>query len=296
MIFSDILKTSPLPRLETEVLMAFLLKKNREFLLTHPEIKITPALFKKYQILTRKRLAGWSIAVLTGAKEFYGREFVVDKNVLVPRPETELLVEEVLDSIKKSPINNGVLLVDIGTGSGAIIISLALEIFRQDKKRFNEILFRGIDISTGALKIALKNYARHKQSKNIKFLQGNLIEPLVNKGDLSHLFNDHLFIAANLPYLTPQQVSSSPSIKKEPRLALIAGRDGLKYYRQLFKQIAVVWRDRENNPKRSIILFCEIDPSQAEPITNLAKEILPQPRVVIKKDLAGRKRLAIISL
>lgn len=296
MVFSDVLKTSPLPRLETEVLMAFLLKKNREFLLTYPETKITTALFKRYQILTQKRLAGWSIAVLIGEKEFYGRKFAVDKNVLIPRPETELIVEEILDVIETQPADSNLFLADIGTGSGAIIVSLASEIFQQDRKRFAKIVWRGVDISAAALKIALGNSILYKQSKNIKFLSGNLLEPLVNRKDLNYLLNDNLIIAANLPYLTSKQVAASSSIKKEPRLALIAGQDGLKYYRQLFRQVGVIYRDREANPRRSIVIFCEIDSSQAKSITVLAKKILPRSEVVIKKDLAGRKRLAIVSL
>ncbi len=295
MVFSDILKTSPLSRLETEILLGFLLKKNREFLLTHPETTITPGLFKNFQTLTKKRLAGWSIAVLTGEKEFYGRKFTVDKNVLVPRPETELLVEEVWRTVYNEPSDADFFIADIGTGSGAIIISLALEFFQKDKKRFNNIQFRGIDISARALKIAAKNAAYHKQVRNIKFFQGNLLEPLINRSDWPNLLNDNLLIAANLPYLTPQQVNSSPSIKKEPRLALVAGPDGLKYYRQLFRQVAVICQDKEASPKRKVVLFCEIDPDQTKSIKALAKKILPAGSIVIKKDLANHNRLAVIS-
>lgn len=296
MTFSDIIKITKIPRLETELLIAFLLKKNREFLLTHPETRISLAVFNKYQELSKKYLSGWSIATLIGQKEFYGRKFIVDKNVLVPRPETELLVENVLGNLVNYSKEDSLLLVDIGTGSGAIIISIALEIAEKNQNLLNKIRFRGIDISEPALKVALKNSAYHKQLKRLKFLKGNLLEPLVNKNDFPYLLNNDLFIAANLPYLTPKQIVSSPSIKKEPRLALVAGQDGLKYYRQLFNQVRALFKNQEANCGRSVTIFCEIDPSQSKEITELAKDKFILPQIVIKNDLAGLSRLVIITL
>lgn len=296
MTFSDIIKTTKIPRLETEILSAFLLKKNREFLLTHPEIKITPAVFKKYQELSKKYLAGWSIASLTKKKDFYGREFIVNEHVLIPRPETELLVDNMLDKLIDYSEKQPPFIIDIGTGSGVIIISLALEIAKKNKKVLDRAEFRGVDISGSALKIAFKNAIYYKQSKRLKFLRGNLLEPLVTEKDLPYLLNSHLFIAANLPYLTPKQIASSPSIRKEPRLALVAGRDGLKYYRQLFGQIQTLFKDRDASGKRMITVFCEIDHVQVKGITSLAKEKFVHPEIIIKKDLAGLNRLVIITL
>ena len=292
----DIFKQSQLPRLETEILLAHLLKKEREFLLIHPETKIPAAIYKKYQALQAKRLTGWSIAVLISAKEFYGLNFFVDKHVLVPRPETEMIVEEIQKIIVTLPtkylkLNSSI--IDLGTGSGAIIISLAKEL-RQEVKRLS-ISFKAVDISPLALKVAEKNARWHKQTRNIKFLLGNLLEPLINKNDYSSLIKDNLFIAANLPYLTATQIKQAPSIKREPRLALLAGRDGLKYYRVLFKQLAVL---QKNNPEnhRLIHILCEIDPGQVKNLKILQKNILPQASIALRKDLSGQARLALITI
>ena len=296
MTFSQVLKSCPLPKNETEILFTFLLSCDREFLLTHPEVNITPAIYKKFTGLVKKRLAGWSVAVLVGYKEFYGLDFFVDENVLVPRPETELIVDEVLGITKKS--RNDLMLVDLGTGSGAIIISIASEIKKTSPLKYEKTVFRAIDISLPALKVAKKNSVLNKQDKKIKFLKGNLLEPLVNKNDFDDLLSHELIIAANLPYLTPNQVKTSPSIQKEPRLALVAGSDGLKYYRELFKQIKEIKSvlGIDSNPNKPITILCEIDPSQTKSVKLNIKKYFPLSKIELRKDLAGRDRLVIIKL
>jgi release factor glutamine methyltransferase len=296
MTVSQILKSSSLPVIESEILIAFLLGKDKEFLLTHPETEISAAVFKKFKLLEHKRLAGWSSAFLVGQKEFYGLDFMVDKNVLIPRPETELMVDEVLDILRQSA--NDLMLVDLGTGSGAIIISCADQIKKVFPGKYKEIIFRAVDISPSALKIAKKNAILNKQDKVINFLQGNLLEPLVNRADFSNLSNRELVIAANLPYLTPKQVKASPSIQKEPELALVAGSDGLKYYHELFRQLKSLKNiiDTENNFIKPITILCEIDPSQNKSIKLLVKKYFPQANLEIKKDLASRDRLATAKL
>jgi len=271
MTFLQLLKISSLPPKETEILVAFLLHKNREFLLTHPEIKINSPLLKKFKKLEKKRLTGWSIAVLIGQKEFYGLSFKVDKNILVPRPETEMIVDEVLTKNQ-----NNCLIIDLGTGSGAIIIALAKN-FKTAKAKF-----LAVDISLKALKIAKQNAQLHKLNKKIKFSQGNLLTPI-----LKLLPNKNLVIAANLPYLTKTQINNSPSIKREPKLALDGGSDGLKYYRALFKQLKTIKYE-------SLELLIEIDPSQTAKIKTLAKQYFFPECLEIKKDLAGRSRLLLI--
>jgi release factor glutamine methyltransferase len=294
MTLKDILKISPLSSLDTDILMSFLLNKSREFLLAHTETEIKKTTYKKFLVLAKKRLAGWSMAVIVGQKDFYGRKFVVDKNVLVPRPETELLVEEILTELKSQAIKHNPAIIDVGTGSGAIIITLALETSQEQTSI--PISFKGIDISAAALKIAAKNSLNHQLSKKIVFLKGNLLQPLFNKKHFPSLINDDLLIAANLPYLTPRQIADSPSIQKEPRLALVAGRDGLKYYRELFKQINTIHKNKESRQNRLIKIFCEIDPSQAKEISFLARKIFKSCRLKIKNDLANKKRLVVISL
>ncbi len=284
MDFFSILKSSPLPQHEIEILLSFLLNKEREFLITHPESKIEKKIYQRFKILEKKRLANWSVAALIGKKEFYGLSFKVDKNVLIPRPESEMIVEEVLNLAKDS--DKKLMIIDLGTGSGAIIIAVAAELKKTDKDKYTKTIFRAIDISKPALKIARFNSLSNKCGNKIKFLAGNLLEPLITKIDFEGLNERQVIISANLPYLTPMQIKKSPSIQKEPKLALVAGKDGLKYYRKLFKQMKIL-----NVPAK---ILCEIDPSQNKSIKILAKKYLPSVDVKIKKDLAGLYRLAII--
>ena len=292
----QLLKLSLLPKNESEILIAFLLGKNIEFLMTHPETEISSHVYKRLKTLEKKRLAGWSSAVLVGKKEFYSLNFIVDKNVLVPRPETELIVDEVL-SIVKSSVNN-LMIIDLGTGSGAIIVSCASEIAKLNSEKYKKTIFKAIDISSQALRIAKKNAVLNKQAKVINFLQGNLLEPLISKNDFNNLLNCELVIAANLPYLTPSQVKASPSIQKEPRLALVAGNDGLKYYRELFKQVKSTKKiiDSESIDIKPITILCEIDATQNKNIKNLVLKYFPKAKIEIKKDLASLDRLVIIKL
>jgi len=267
----ELLKQSSLATGEPEILLGFLFGKNREYVLTHSEIGLSPETVKKFKQLEKKRLAGWSIAVLVGEKEFYSLSFKVDKNVLVPRPETEMIVDEIIKLQVESP-----LVIDLGTGSGAIIISLAIF------SKLNNPEYIGIDISSRALGIAQQNAQRHNLLSEINFVRGNLLKPII-----AQLPERNLVITANLPYLTKKQIASAPSIQKEPKLALDGGLDGLKYYRELFIQL-------QDIKYKSLYLFIEIDPGQSHKITALTKKYFPRANYEITKDLAGLDRLLII--
>jgi release factor glutamine methyltransferase len=271
MTFLQIRQQSSLPPKEVEILLTFLLKKSREYLLTHPETKISAATHREFKKLEKKRLTNWSIAVLIGQKEFYGLSFKVDKNVLVPRPETEMIIDEIKELKTNKP-----LIIDLGTGSGAIIVSLAKNLSPNSAK------FMAVDISTSALKIAKENAKLNGVNRIIKFYHGNLLLPI-----LKSLPSQNLVIAANLPYLTKEQIANSPSIKREPKLALDGGLDGLKYYLRLFKQL-------ERIKYKSLSLFLEIDPSQTVKIKRITKHYFPGSSLEIKKDLAGLNRFVII--
>ncbi len=291
MTLKELLISSRIPRREAEILLSFLLNKTREFFIIHPDFEIEKIVYKKFRELESKHLAGWSIATLIGSKEFYGLNFQVDKNVLVPRPETELMVEEILNLV--IPSQSTINIIDVGTGSGAIIITLALELRKSNLTSFKNTGFKAIDISVSALKIAKLNSQIYKLNKNIKFFSGNLLRPLINKNDYEDLFKKDVIIAANLPYLSPLQVKTSPSIQKEPKLALMAGSDGLKCYRELFEQLKSIYSGVAH---KNIHIFCEIDPSQKNTFKLLLKKNFPEASLMIKKDLAGRPRLAQIYL
>ena len=256
------------PHLEAEILLSAILKKPREFLPAHEEKILTAKQLSGFEHQLTKRLKGLPIAYLTGHKEFYGLDFMVNKSVLIPRPETELMVDEAAKLATQS--TRSLTLVDLGTGSGCIIITLA--------KMLNQ-KFIAVDISSEALIVAKKNARLHGVDKKIKFIKSDLLSPVV--------LTSPLIILANLPYLTPSQIKESPSIKYEPKLALTAGPDGLKYYRKLFKQIKKF---------HDITVLCEIDPGQKTPIKQLTEQYLPHAKIQIKKDLAGLNRLAIINI
>ena len=279
------------PSLEAEILLSYILKKNREFLFTYPEKELNIKQVRNYKKLIIRRLKGEPIAYLTGQKEFYGLNFLVNKNVLIPRPETELMVEEALKRIRHS--RKRITLVDVGTGSGCLIITLVIKELSSEVSELSS--FWGIDISKPALAVARKNAKFHKVDHKIKFIMGNLLEPII-KNRKSQIANRKLIILANLPYGWKEWKNNcsmeTVGLKFEPEIALFAGKNGLQTYKELLKQIvrlAVVCR-------QGLICLLEFDPRQMNLIKRLIKKHLPEAKLQIKKDLAGHNRLAIIEI
>lgn len=275
-------KYNSLDRLDLELLIAKSICKPKDFILIHPEYKLSflENLRLLYFIYLRKQ--GYSVACIIGHREFYGLDFLVNKKVLIPRPETEMVVDEVIEILNNElkVIHDKIVLIDVGTGSGCIPISI-LKNTKESVRTF------AIDISKPALKIAQKNAKKHVV--NIQFLHGNLLKPLFHNSKFI-LPNSKLIITANLPYLTEQQFCSEKSIQKEPKLALVADKNGLALYEELLKQIKSLLLSF----KFQISLFLEIDPSQTAEISNLIQQILPKAVFEIKKDLSGRDRLVKI--
>jgi len=263
------------PEMEAELLLAHVLKKDRVFILAHPEFIISQEEAAQFKKLIAKRLKGWSNAVLLGAKEFYGLEFQINKNVLVPRPETEILVDLILEQAKLKP---QALIMDIGTGSGAIIITAFKKI------KANQHFFYASDKSAKALEVARLN-AKNNQVK-VNFLKGDLLKPYLP------IFRNkqitEIIIAANLPYLKPAEMEE-PSIKKEPKIALLSGADGLRHYQRLFGQI-------KKAKLAPVFLVCEINPGQAPKIEKLAKTSFPKSETYFKDDYSGQIRFFILKL
>lgn len=281
---NSIINQSPLAIQESRLLLYHLSGSTLESLLSHPETTLKLAVYQKYKKLEKKRLSGWPLAYLTGHKDFYSRRFLVTPAVLIPRPETEMIVDLVIETLKNKPYDQ---IIDIGTGSGAIIISLVSEIKRHLPAIFKKIKFSASDISTAALKIAKANANLNKVSPQVTFKHGHLLKPFLS--GLQKNNYQSLLITANLPYLTPQQIAASPTIQKEPRLALDGGTDGLDLYRQLFKQIA------ELKQATPLTMILEIDPSQSRKIISLARALISGSSSQIILDLAGKKRFVLIS-
>lgn len=215
---------SPLSlRIDLELLVAFVLKKPREFILAHPERQLTKKQVVKLNNLWKKRIGHYPLAYLIGQKEFYGLDFRVGKEVLIPRPETEYLVEKTITGVKAAGLKRGVI-ADIGTGSGCIAIAL--------KKFLPSMRVIGLDISAGALAVARRNARR--LGIGVDFYRGDgrfwadkKIYPQI--------------IVANLPYLDKAKKGfyyrRCPELRHEPSGALFAARQGLADYSDLLKKI-----------------------------------------------------------
>ena len=273
--------------------MAFVLKKPREFVLAHPEIRLSWWQKFRFIRLLKKRQRGIPLAYLLGHKEFFGLDFLVNKNTLIPRPETEIMVEAVLEIIKNA--NHNVVLIDVGTGSGCIPIS----IIKNAQKKIRVIT---TDISSSALRIAQKNASQN--NVDITFLHGNLLEPIygvypeLSRGksilpsmDLPESF---VIITANLPYLRAEQFKKEPTIQYEPRLALVANNNGLGLYEKLLEQIKQHLTSVKI--KNQIQIFLEIDPAQKDAIKKIIQAYFSTALIEIKTDLAEQDRLVVITL
>lgn len=205
-----------------------------------------------------------------GYTEFYKLKFKLTPDVLIPRPETELIVDEVLSVLRSDP---GQTLIDVGTGSGCIAIAVA--------KNNPKVKVIGIDISEPALKMAEQNANFHHVKSRVFLVKNDLLAGFKQAPTI---------ITANLPYIpTARLMHIDPMVTEfEPRLALDGGYDGFELYRTLLSQI----KEQQIEPK---LFIGEIDSEQAEVARNFAAKLFPQAKVDIKPDLAKKDRFLIIS-
>jgi release factor glutamine methyltransferase len=210
---------------------------------------------------------------IKGWVEFYKLKFKVTPDVLIPRPETELLVDEVLKNIN----SENTLLLDVGTGAGNIAISIA--------KNSADVKIVATDISASALKVAKLNAELHGVNKRIKFIQSNLLPSILNTP------YSMLIIVTNLPYIPSARIPYLDSSVKdfEPHVALDGGEDGFKLYRKLFCQI----QDRNWKPG---LIIGEIDYTHGELAANEARKYFPNAQIEVKTDLAHKQRILMIKL
>ncbi|MGI6433887.1 MAG: peptide chain release factor N(5)-glutamine methyltransferase [Syntrophomonadaceae bacterium] len=252
-------------RLEAEILLAYALEENRVFLYTNFDAPVNQQERERFRRLIQRRTRREPLAYITGEKEFMSLRFAVSPEVLIPRPETELLVETAIDLCAR----DGSRICDVGTGSGAIAVSLA--------HYLPSARITAVDVSMEALQIAGRNAARH--GVDIDFQLSDLlaeIDPAV-KFDL---------IVANLPYITEAQYQClEPEIRLyEPQQALLGGGDGLDIYRRLMPQAS-----KHLNEGGRMLL--EIGADQGHAAMDLARSLGPGQ---VMADLAGKDRLIII--
>ncbi len=269
-------------KLDAQVLLAFCLEKPTSYLFAHGDEPLQISVSDKFMRLIERRARHEPVAYLLGEKDFYRRTFTVTPATLVPRPETELLVDLV-----RQEVDNSSLIVDVGTGSGAIAITLAAE-------TNNEII--ATDISHEALRVAHQNAKEHGVADKIAFLEGNLLKPFFESYNAwsPQSRPAALLIAANLPYLTGRQWETlDPDVKNyEPKTALVGGLDGLELYDELLQQLAARRRDLPTKVK----IFFEIDPGQASSTVTLIKHYFKDSAPLGVRDLSGNWRFVTASL
>lgn len=273
---------------EQELILAHILKKSREHVLAHPDLKLTSYQQKQYQNMVSRKQKNEPLAYILGEKGFYGLDFKVTRRTLIPRPETEHLIDTVISNLKLVTRNKKVSIIDIGTGSGNIIVSILKEIIKS-KLPITNCQFLATDISPQALKIAKCNAKKYKLGKKIKFIKSDLLMKFIH--DTKYKIRDtNLIIVANLPYLSKNVYkNTAPDVKNyEPKSALYGGIDGLKYYEKLFKQIKTII----TNYQLPVTIIIEFSPEQKTKISRMIKTFFPASKPEFKKDLAGKWRLA----
>lgn len=266
------------PRLDAQVLLSHILGKERVALLTYPERSLSEAQAEQFQRLVERRALREPVAYLTGHKEFYGLDFLVDRRVLIPRPETELLVDAALQIIRaRLDAGRMPFVADIGAGSGAIPIVLAVT-----EPRLPYLY--AVDLSQDALEVARLNCQRHHVSDRVRLLHGDLLAPLPEPVDI---------ITANLPYVGDEEAAllAPDVITYEPRLALFSGPRGLDLLNRFFTETR-----QSDKLQAHAVLLLEIGYAQREPLTAIIQTLWPRAAVTVEQDYAGWDRLLKVEL
>ena len=250
--------------LDAQVLLAHVLDAERIYLLAHGEAELSVAQLQRYTELMNRRAAGEPIAYMIGGKSFYDLDLSVSPEVLIPRPETEILLEEALRLTAQMPACQ---VADIGTGSGALAVTFA--------KHMPGSRVYATDISRKALTLAGENALRH--GVKVECLLGDLAQPLIQRGVRVDL------LMANLPYIATDELVALAVSKYEPVIALDGGVDGLRYIRRLLEHLPKVCRE-------DAWVLLEIGADQGERVCHMVEETFGAPCDVLQ-DYAGLDRI-----
>jgi release factor glutamine methyltransferase len=261
---------SETPNLDSQILLAHILNKPRAWVVTHPDHVLPQQLSIMVQDGLNLLSRGTPLPYIIGKWEFFGLEFHLNRDTLIPRPETELLVERALEWLDEHPGQR--FAADIGTGSGCIAVALA--------KNSPEISFLAGDISHPALLIAKKNIFMHDVQERIELIASDLIPPVDLQFDM---------ICANLPYIPSQTLAGLKIQGHEPDLALDGGGVGLDHISRLISYSPPY-------VKPGAVILIEIESSQGEQVSSLASSTFQEADITLHKDLAGRDRLVQIQL
>ncbi len=259
---------SETPYLDAQLLLAYALKRKKEWVLAHPENHLSTSELTTFEDNLGRLVSGEALAYLLGSWEFYGRSFQVTTDVLIPRPETELLVENALGFLRSHP--KARLCADIGTGSGCIAASLALEI--------PDLHVIAVDVSPSAIEVARVNTRKHGVDDRVTLIVADLMRPFDFRFDL---------ICANLPYIPSERLRRLAVAEREPTLALEGGMDGLEVIRRFAHEMPE-WLA----PGGRALL--EVDSSQAHVLAGELTPLYSSVRVDVLKDLSGRDRVVML--
>ncbi len=263
-------------RLDAEVLLSHVLKKERIFLYVHFDQPLEPHELATYKECIKRRVKHEPVAYITGHREFMGLEFKVSKDTLIPRPDTEILVEAVLQRLK--PTGEGCCIADIGTGTGAICLSLL--------NYLPQLKGYAVDISAEALKIALENAENLGLKDRAVLLQGDLLEPLKQKLPAGEGLSA---IVSNPPYIPKADIQGLDADVRayEPIGALDGGVDGLDFYRRLMQESAELLENEG-------FLALEVGIHQAQQLKALSEAMPQWKNCEIIRDLAGIERVVVL--
>jgi release factor glutamine methyltransferase len=257
---------TPLTPTTAHAILAHVVGRGRAWLLAHPEAPLDAESAADFSNLIDRAAGGEPLAHLVGEREFYGLAFAVTPDVLIPRPETEAVVDTMLAWLDRQD-RPAPRLADVGTGSGAIAVTLAVK--RPDAQ------MTATDISAPALEVARCNAAHHNVTDRVDFVLADLLAPLAGPFDA---------VAANLPYVNREELAALEVGRWEPRVALDGGPDGLDHVRRLLAELP----SRLASPG---LLVLEIGHDQGPRAIHLCEAAFPTARVVLLPDLSGLDRI-----
>jgi release factor glutamine methyltransferase len=260
-------------RLEADVMLMNLMRMPRQDIFANPELEISQQQQLDLDVMVERRLTREPLAYILGYREFYGINLLVNSSVLIPRPETETLLEHALFMALKGMETSELVVADVGTGCGAIAINLAIHL--------PSARIYALDVADEVLDVASYNVWDHNVSDRVTLGKGDLLEPLSEPVDL---------IVANLPYLPSGRIPTlQPEVQREPRQALDGGPDGLDHIRNLLSQAP-----GKVNCHGTILL--ELDPEQVPAVEELARQYFSSATTSVEQDLAHLDRVFAISL
>lgn len=265
----NILKKSNIenPIQQAKIVLASVLQKNKEYILINENEVLQNEVYNEFIAKIEKLQEGIPLQYITNVQEFMGMDFYVDENVLIPQPDTEILVEEVLNLIGKQ---ESLSVLDMCTGSGAIAVSIA--------KNTNNCKVYAVDISNTALEVAKKNAIRNEVDEKIEFINSNMFEKL----DINKKFD---IIVSNPPYIETDIIKQLDiQVQNEPKIALDGGFDGLDFYRNILA-------NSKKYLKENGTIAMEIGYNQGKSVTDLFKT--QYENVYCKKDLSGNDRVIV---